>query len=54
MLKDSILFAKDDIESRQLHETQVEADRTLEAIDSALAKDAEMLDKAMVGVVSKY
>jgi molecular chaperone HscA len=51
MLKDSILFAKDDIESRQLHETQVEADRTLEAIDSALAKDAEMLDKAMVDAI---
>ncbi|WXT99366.1 MAG: Chaperone protein HscA [Catillopecten margaritatus gill symbiont] len=48
MLKDSILFAKDDIEARQLHEMQVEADRTLEAIDSALAKDKQMLDKAMI------
>ncbi|MDC9714458.1 MAG: Fe-S protein assembly chaperone HscA [Gammaproteobacteria bacterium] len=48
MLKDSILFAKDDIEARQLHETQVEADRTLEAIDSALDKDKKMLDKAML------
>ncbi|NYT26833.1 MAG: Fe-S protein assembly chaperone HscA [Candidatus Thiodubiliella endoseptemdiera] len=48
MLKDSILFAKDDIEARQLHETQVEANRTLEAIDSALAKDKKILDKAML------
>ncbi|AYQ56707.1 Chaperone protein HscA [Bathymodiolus thermophilus thioautotrophic gill symbiont] len=51
MLKDSILFAKDDIESRQLHETQVEADRTLEAIDSALAKDANMLDQVMIDAI---
>ena len=51
MLKDSILFAKDDIESRQLHEAQVEADRTLEAIDSALAKDANMLDQVMIDAI---
>jgi len=48
MLKDSILFAKDDIQARQLHEMQVDADRTLEAIDSALAKDQDMLDKIML------
>lgn len=48
MLKDSILFAKDDIKARQLHEIQVKAQRTLEAIDSALVKDKKMLDKAMV------
>lgn len=49
MLKDSILFAKDDIQARQLHEMKVEADRTLEAIDSALAKDKKILDKVALG-----
>ncbi|RUA04905.1 MAG: Fe-S protein assembly chaperone HscA [Gammaproteobacteria bacterium] len=48
MLKDSIVYAKDDIKARQLHEIQVEAERTLEAIDSALAKDKQMLSQAMI------
>ncbi|SMN01808.1 Chaperone protein HscA [uncultured Candidatus Thioglobus sp.] len=51
MLKDSILFAKDDIKIRQLHEVQVEADRTLEAIDSALAKDKKMIKQAMFATI---
>ncbi|SMN11075.1 Chaperone protein HscA [uncultured Candidatus Thioglobus sp.] len=51
MLKDSILFAKDDIKIRQLHEVQVEADRTLEAIDSALEKDKKMIKKAMFDAI---
>jgi molecular chaperone HscA len=48
MLKDSILFAKSDIEARQLHEMQVEASRTVEAIESALEKDQAMLDEKML------
>ncbi|MBT3276509.1 Fe-S protein assembly chaperone HscA [Candidatus Thioglobus sp.] len=48
MLKDSILFAKSDIQARQLHEIQVEASRTLEAIDSALIKDKAMLNAQML------
>lgn len=48
MLKESVLFAKADTQARQLHETQVEAKRTLEAIDSALKKDQHMLDKTML------
>ncbi len=43
MLKESIAHAKDDMHIRQLAEQQVEADRVLEALRSALAKDGELL-----------
>jgi len=43
MLKDSYEFAKDDIESRSLREQQVEAERVIEALSSALAVDGEAL-----------
>ena len=43
MLRDSIEHAEDDMHSRSLREQQVEAERVLEALDSALAVDAEQL-----------
>lgn len=43
MLRDSIEHAEDDMQSRSLREQQVEADRVLEALDSALAVDADEL-----------
>ena len=43
MLKDSFTHAKEDMHIRQLAEQQVEADRVLEALRSALEKDGELL-----------
>jgi molecular chaperone HscA len=43
MLKDSFAYAKVDMQIRQLAEQQVEADRVLEALRSALVKDGELL-----------
>ncbi len=43
MLKDSFAHAEDDMRTRQLAEQQVEADRVLEALKSALDKDGELL-----------
>jgi molecular chaperone HscA len=43
MLRDSIDHAEDDMHSRSLREQQVDADRVLEALDSALAADADEL-----------
>ena len=43
MITDSMLNAKKDMEARKLREQQVEADRTLEALDSAMANDADIL-----------
>ncbi|MFV2004011.1 MAG: Fe-S protein assembly chaperone HscA [Gammaproteobacteria bacterium] len=43
MLRDSIEHAEDDMHARSLREQQVEAERVLEALDSALAVDGDEL-----------
>jgi len=43
MLRDSMTHAQDDVQIRKLREQQVEADRVIEAIVAALAKDGEAL-----------
>lgn len=43
MLRDSMQYARVDMEARRLREQQVEADRVLEALDSALQTDGEQL-----------
>lgn len=43
MLKASMSHAQEDVEARTLREQQVEADRVLEAINSAVAEDGEAL-----------
>jgi molecular chaperone HscA len=43
MLRDSITYANDDIDARQLAEQQVEADRVILALESALAEDGSKL-----------
>jgi len=46
MIRDSMDNAQADMEARQLREQKVEADRTLEALDAAMASDADkMLSK---------
>ncbi len=41
MLRSSMEFAEQDIHARKLHEQQVESDRVIEALDSAMQKDAD-------------
>jgi len=45
MLKDSLLHVKDDALRRALRESQVEAQRLIEAVNSALASDGELLSE---------
>ncbi len=43
MLRDSLTHAEHDVNARMLREQQVEADRVIEAVNAALAEDAENL-----------
>jgi len=43
MLRSSMEFAEDDVKFRQLREQQVEAERVIEALTAALAKDGDRL-----------
>jgi len=51
MLRDSLSHARQDLELRRLREQQVEADRVLEALWTALAEDGERLLTAAERVV---
>ena len=44
MLRDSMSYAQEDVAARMLREQQVEADRILESVESAIAADAELLE----------
>ena len=55
MLRASMEFAKEDVELRMLKEQQVEAKRVIEAVDTALASDGEMLlDKAEISQIMMH
>lgn len=51
MLRDSIAHAEDDVGARMLREQQVEAERVLEALESALADDGHLLNESERKVV---
>lgn len=42
MLRDSMAHAREDMQARRLREQQVEADRSVEALDAAFAQDGEL------------
>ena len=53
MLKDAIIFAKEDIKKRQLQEQKVAAKSTLSALESALSLDINLLTKAELKTIDK-
>ena len=53
MLKDSFAHAEDDMHIRQLAEQQVEADRVVEALRSALDKDGDLLTKDEIAKIEQ-
>ncbi len=54
MLRDSMQYAKEDIQARMLAEQQVEARRVIEAIDSALEQDGhDLLDDKEYGEIEQ-
>ena len=53
MLKDSMAHAKDDAFMRALRETQVEAERLIEAVQAAMSQDGELLSDDERGRVER-
>jgi molecular chaperone HscA len=51
MLKDSLDHARDDVQARVLKEQQVEGERMLEAVESALREDADLVSAEERGAV---
>lgn len=51
MLKDSYEHARDDLHARALREQQVEAERMIEASESALREDADLLSAEEIDVI---
>jgi molecular chaperone HscA len=51
MLKDSYEHARDDVQARSLREQQVEAERMIEASESALREDADLLSSEEIETI---
>lgn len=51
MLRDSITYAKDDVELRNVREQQVEADRVIDALQIALQQDGDLLTEEDVKTI---